>query len=197
VIAFHDPRDFAFVPRLEAAFESILAELASLDDADLAVSPDSLTTVRDGYDETGWRYFDLFGPGDFEANRARCPVTADACAAVPGLVNAGFSSFAPGTHLFPHRGELEGVLRCHLPLIVPEGDQGIRVDGETRAWRRGRCLVFDDTIEHEAWNNSEDPRYILICDVWSPRLSPEERAAIAGIIAATDTFNGTTPSAHV
>ena len=57
--------------------------------------------------------------------------------------------------------------------------------------------VFDDTIEHEAWNDSEHPRYMLIFDVWSPRLSPEERAAIAGIIAATDAFNGTVPAAHV
>jgi hypothetical protein len=57
--------------------------------------------------------------------------------------------------------------------------------------------VFDDTIEHEAWNDSDQPRYVLICDVWSPRLSPAERAAIAGVIAATDAFNGTVPEAHV
>ena len=79
----------------------------------------------------------------------------------------------------------------HLPLVVPPGC-GFRVGGEQWEWRVGEACVFDDTIEHEAWNDSEDPRYILICDVWSPRLSPEERAAIAGIIAATDTFNGTT-----
>ena len=69
--------------------------------------------------------------------------------------------------------------------------------GEVWEWRVGEACVFDDTIEHEAWNNSDDPRYILICDIWSPRLSPEERSAIAGVIAATDAFNGTIPPAHV
>ena len=67
----------------------------------------------------------------------------------------------------------------------------------SREWRVGEAWVFDDTIEHEAWNDSDDLRYILICDVWSPRLSPDERTAIAGIIAATDAFNGTVPAAHV
>jgi hypothetical protein len=57
--------------------------------------------------------------------------------------------------------------------------------------------VFDDTIEHEAWNDSDVPRYILICDIWNPYLSPDERAAIAGVIAATDAFDGTVPSGHI
>jgi aspartyl/asparaginyl beta-hydroxylase (cupin superfamily) len=84
----------------------------------------------------------------------------------------------------------------HLPLVVPPGCR-FRVGGETREWRVGEGWVFDDTIEHEAWNDSEHPRYVLILDVWSPRLSPEERTAIAEIIAATDAFNGTVPAAHV
>ena len=70
---------------------------------------------------------------------------------------------------------------------------GFRVGSETREWRIGEGWVFDDTIEHEAWNDSDEPRYILICDIWNPRLSPQERAAIAGVIAATDAFNGTVP----
>jgi aspartyl/asparaginyl beta-hydroxylase (cupin superfamily) len=74
---------------------------------------------------------------------------------------------------------------------------GFRVGGETREWRIGAGWVFDDTIEHEAWNDSDLVRIILICDVWSPRLSPEERAAIRAVIAATDAFRGTTPAAHI
>jgi beta-hydroxylase len=89
-------------------------------------------------------------------------VTARACAAVPGLVNAGFSLFRPGTHLYPHRGELRGTLRCHLPLVVPAGDLGLRSGDETRAWQTGRCLVFDDTLEHEAWNHGGGDRVVLI-----------------------------------
>jgi hypothetical protein len=139
--AFRDANDFAFVRALEAAFPTILVELQQLGPDDWVESPDSLTTVDGVYDETGWRSFALFGAGDHAMHRARCPATAAACAAVPGLVNAGFSLFRPGTHLHPHHGEVTGVLRCHLPLDVPDGDVGIRFGTETRRWQRGRCLV--------------------------------------------------------
>jgi beta-hydroxylase len=154
---------FAFVPRLEASWEAIRAELLALDRAAFPESPDSLTTVRDGYDERGWRYLGLYGDGaGLAANRDRCPRTASACSAVPGLVNAGFSLFRPGTHLYPHHGERAGVLRCHLPLLVPAGDLGLRAGGETRRWEPGRCLILDDTVEHEAWNHGAGDRVVLI-----------------------------------
>lgn len=162
--AFRDPRAFAFVAPLEARYDAIAAELDALSpDDDFVPSPDSLTTVADGYDETGWSWFPLFGEGEApERHRLRCPATARACAAVPGLVNAGFSLLRPGTHLYPHRGELEGVLRCHLALRVPCGDVAIRIGGETRGWEAGRCLVFDDTYEHEAWNRGASERVVLL-----------------------------------
>ena len=163
VSAFRDPGGLDFVPVLESAFESILAELLTLERAAFPESPDSLTVVRDGHDERGWRYFGLYGEGaDLDANRRRCPETARVCASVPRLVNAGFSLFLPGTHLYPHHGELRGVLRCHLALVVPGGDVGLRSGGETRRWQPGRCLVFDDTIEHEAWNHGGGERVVLI-----------------------------------
>ncbi len=160
--AFRDPAAFPFVRRLEAAFPAMLAELRALATADFAEAPDSLTTVDGVYDERGWHYYALFGAADAAAHRAYCPATAAACAAVPGLENAGFSRFRPGTHLYPHQGEMAGVLRCHLPLLVPEGDVGIRFGTETRRWQAGRCLVFDDTIEHEAWNHAASDRVVLI-----------------------------------
>ena len=159
---FQDPRQFAFVRGLEAAFEDVLAELGELGDSEFRPSPDSLTTVAHGYDETGWLYFDLWGGDGSEAKRRCCPRTARACAAVPGMANAGFSLLRPGTHLYPHRGEMTGVLRCHLPLLVPTGDVGLRIGGETRSWQPGRCLVFDDTLEHEAWNRGDGDRVVLL-----------------------------------
>jgi beta-hydroxylase len=159
---FHDASDFAFVPALEASFADVLGELDGLTRADFAPSPDSLTTVRDGYDETGWLYFELHGGASTEANRRRCPKAARAAAAVPGMQSAGFSLLRPGTHLYPHRGELAGVLRCHLALRVPGGDARLSIEGETRRWQRGRCLVFDDTFEHEAWNRGDGDRVVLL-----------------------------------
>ncbi len=167
--AFRDPGAFAFVPALEAAAEHIRAECLALDrERDFVDSPDSLTSVADGYDETGWRWFGLVDAGSaaddrLARNRARCPATAAACAAVPGLVNAGFSLFRPGTRLYPHRGEMAGVLRCHLALVVPDGgDCALRCGGDVRRWTPGRCLVFDDTFEHDAWNRGSGDRIVLI-----------------------------------
>jgi beta-hydroxylase len=163
VSAFLDPDAFPFVARLEAAQAAIAAELRRLGDGPFVESPDSLTAVADGYDERGWRWFGLFERGaDLHANRARCPETVRACGDVPGLVNAGFSKFLPGTHLYPHRGELAGVLRCHLALVVPDGDCAIRFGRETRRWQPGRCLVFDDTLEHDAWNRADGERVVLL-----------------------------------
>ncbi len=173
---FHDPHSFPFVASLEATFGDILRELGALGHADFVESPDSLTTVSGGYDETGWRYFALHGEEGLEGNRARCPFTATASAAVPGLVNAGFSLLRPGTHLHPHRGELRGVLRCHFALVVPSGDFGLRVGGDTRRWQPGHCLAFDDTFEHEAWNHGDGDRVVLIV-TFRPVAAVEENPA--------------------
>lgn len=161
--AFKHPGDFAFVCELEAAWQDIRAELCGLAATEFAESPDSLTTVADGYDETAWFWYGLFGHDpELAAHRARCPVTAAVCADVPGLVNAGFSRFGPGTNLYPHRGELQGVLRCHLPLLVPDGDCALAVGGEVHRWQEGRCLIFDDTFEHRAWNRGDGDRVVLL-----------------------------------
>jgi aspartyl/asparaginyl beta-hydroxylase (cupin superfamily) len=78
---------------------------------------------------------------------------------------------------------------CHLPLVIPP-DCALRVGNETRAWREGELLMFDDTIEHEAWNKSSQLRVVLIFDVWRPELSREEQALIATMLAAIDRFGG-------
>lgn len=174
---FPSPSSFSFVPAFEAACAAIAIEFRQLTAADFAPSPDSLTTVEGGYDETGWLWFPLFGAAvECAANRSRCPRTADAIVAVPGMQNAGFSLFLPGTHLYPHRGELAGVLRAHLPLLVPAGDVGIRAGGELRRWQPGRCLILDDTFEHDAWNHGNGPRVLLLVTFLDSRLPAGEPA---------------------
>jgi ornithine lipid ester-linked acyl 2-hydroxylase len=169
---FLDARRFPFVAALEAACAAVRTEAEALDrERDFLASPDSLTAVADGYDETGWRWFELFGSGArCAAQRARCPMTARACAAVQDLVNAGFSLLRPGTHLYPHRGELQGVLRCHLPLVVPAGDVGLRIGAHVHRWVVGRCVVFDDTREHTAWNRGSGDRIVLLVTFAKPTL---------------------------
>jgi len=160
--AFHDPRRFPFVASLEARFEEVRAELLALGAEDFPESPDSLGERPGGHDERGWRWFALCGEAAPRENRERCPATVAACEAVPGLVGAGFSRFLAGTHLEPHHGELQGVLRCHLPLVVPGGDLGLRFGEEVRVWSPGECLVFDDTRVHDAWNRADAARDLLL-----------------------------------
>jgi len=77
---------------------------------------------------------------------------------------AGFSLLKPHCHIHPHRGYAGQFLRCHLPLIVPDGDCALRVAGETRRWQVGRPVIFADRVEHEAWNNTDEPRIVLLLD---------------------------------
>jgi aspartyl/asparaginyl beta-hydroxylase (cupin superfamily) len=74
---------------------------------------------------------------------------------------------------------------CHLPLIVPPSC-GFRVGASTRQWRVGEAFAFDDTIEHEAWNDSDELRVVLIVDLWQPSLGPEDRIAVKAIIEAAE-----------
>ena len=97
--------------------------------------------------------------------------------------NAMFSLLAPRTRIPSHVGVNNARLVCHLPLIVPEGCW-FRVGAETRFWRRGEAFVFDDTIEHEAMNPSDQLRVVFICDVWHPDLSKVERDAVKALIEA-------------
>ena len=101
--------------------------------------------------------------------------------------NILFSKLAPGARIPPHHGMLNTRLVCHLPLIVPSGC-GFRVGGEVRQWREGELLIFDDTIEHEAWNDGSSDRIILIFDAWRPELDDRERGAITALFEAVDGY---------
>jgi aspartyl/asparaginyl beta-hydroxylase (cupin superfamily) len=103
-----------------------------------------------------------------------------------------FSILAPRTRIPPHVGVNNARLIVHLPLIVPPGC-GFRVGGQTRPWEPGRAFVFDDTIEHEAWNDSDEPRAVLILDTWNPAVTPAERAAVTALTAAVGEFYGDLP----
>jgi aspartyl/asparaginyl beta-hydroxylase (cupin superfamily) len=102
-----------------------------------------------------------------------------------------FSLLQPRTRIPAHTGVSNTRLVVHLPLVLPPGC-GFRVGSETREWRMGEAWVFDDTIEHEAWNDSDQPRAILIFDVWSPFLSHSERAMVVQVMNALDRFHGVT-----
>ncbi|WP_066775101.1 aspartyl/asparaginyl beta-hydroxylase domain-containing protein [Sphingomonas sp. CCH5-D11] len=121
----------------------------------------------------------------------RCPRTAAALDRLPGAripgraPSAFFSMLKPHTRIPPHTGVTNTRAIVHLPLIVPPGC-GFRVGGETREWVVGQPFAFDDTIEHEAWNDSDELRAVLIFDVWNPHLSPEEQTIVADYCGMVD-----------
>ncbi len=210
-IAFYERSEFPWIAEFESATTGIGQELVDIiRDDQPGFAPYihydrhmPLDQWRELNHSPRWSAYHFFEKGrPIEDRFRRAPATIAAVSRLPQAEVAlrspcaMYSALAPKTRIPPHTGVANFRLVVHLPLIVPPGC-GFRVGGELWEWHVGEALIFDDTIEHEAWNNSEEPRYVLICDVWSPRLSPEERTAIAGIIAATDAFNGTDPSAHV
>jgi beta-hydroxylase len=137
------------------------------------VSPDQ-ARISTGED---WRTFILYGFGHrSERNCRQCPQTARILETIPRLQTAWFSILSPGYHIPPHRGVTKGVVRTHLGLIIPSDREAcrIRVGGQTRHWEQGKCLVLDDTFEHEVWNETEEQRVVFIIDVERP-LPPTAR----------------------
>jgi ornithine lipid ester-linked acyl 2-hydroxylase len=155
---FYEAALFPFATQLEAQWPTILAELNALRGQHF------ISWSEKHLYNKGWSTFGLYAFGvKIGKNCDLCPHTTALLEQVPNLITAGFSALAPGTHIAPHTGYPDGVLRCHLGLIVPE-NCAIRVASQTRAWQEGRCLIFDDTAEHEAWNQSDRLRVVLLLD---------------------------------
>lgn len=137
-----------------------------------------------------WSAYHLWRSGHrVEANLARCPVTEAALASVDmatieGLCpNAMFSALAPHTRIPPHHGETNARIVVHLPLVVPPGCR-YRVGFDECDWEVGKILAFDDTLEHEARNDSDQLRVVMIFDVWNPLLAPAERELVKAMTGA-------------
>lgn len=195
---FHPRRLFPWFDELEAATDSIAEELAAVMSAERAelvpyVQYDEhlpLDQWRELNRSLDWTAIHLLQNGELvEANARYCPRTLAILENIPqpkiaGVgPNAMFSLLAPDTRIPPHVGVANTRLVCHLPLIVPEGCW-FRVGAETRFWKRGEALVFDDTIEHEAMNPSDQLRVVFIFDLWHPDLSEVEREAVSALLSS-------------
>ncbi len=88
-----------------------------------------------------------------------------------------FSMLKPGMHIVPHTGFLNTRLICHLPLLAPPGCR-LRVGNEVRIWEEGKMLLFDDSIEHEAWNEGSETRVVLLFEIWRPEIGEADREAL-------------------
>jgi aspartate beta-hydroxylase len=170
---WHDTSKFEWVKDLEASTGVIRNEVMNI------------VRDRDGFKQyhypgvgtESWQSLVFYKGGRrLEENCERCPETVKRIEALPGatLREAMISLLEPEAYIKPHRDSGNQLLTCHLGLRIPPGC-AIRVGGETRTWTEGRCLIFDTTFEHEAWNKSDEPRVVLLVDFWHPDLSQVER----------------------
>jgi aspartate beta-hydroxylase len=205
-IQFHDRDAFPWLDAVEAALPDIRAELNEvLQDASSFKPYVQRVPERPRKDLAGldgnadWSAFYMWKDGDIVPdNAARCPRTMAVMDGVPLTRTKGrspsvlFSLLRPGAHIPPHTGLVNTRLICHLPLVVPPGC-GLRVGNDVRTPEEGKAWVFDDTIEHEAWNRSDRTRVILLFEIWRPELTEEERGLVAAMFEAIDAYSGQPP----
>lgn len=171
-----DVRDFEWTAMLRDNWqaireEAIHAALESRPAPSLAsISPDHRAIAP----VNKWRSFFLWGYGYCcEENLAACPVTSALVEQIPGMNSAFFSILAPGTHIPAHQGVTKGLITCHLGLVVPrDGDVRMRVDDRVVRWSEGETLVFDDTYDHEVWNDTSGTRVVLLIQFRRPLRQP-------------------------
>ena len=202
VIEFFDRSLFPWLGDVEAAWESIRDEFLSVFREDQGFTPyitynadQPVAQWAELNHSPRWSVFHLVKEGRVvQDNAERCPETMAALTQVPQPEQAGrspvalFSMLKPKTRIPAHVGASNARLITHLPLIVPP-DCEYRVGNTRRPWVEGKAWVFDDTIEHEAWNGSDQPRVVLIFDTWHPMLSAEERLLITAMSQALNDFS--------
>lgn len=176
----YPPEDFAWAPALTADWRAVRSEalevLARRDQ--LPGFHEVLKEVETITADDSWKAFFLLGIGmDCRRNAERCPATMEVVARIPGAANAFFSILAPGKHIPAHRGVYNGLLRLHLGLVVPEPAERcrIRIGADTHSWSEGGLLIFDDTFNHEVWNETDGWRVVLFVDFARPLKQPWHR----------------------
>lgn len=196
--SFYERGEFDWVADIEAQSVTLRDEyLALLGRHDQPFAPyvrrsaDRPASSSPLLEDESWGAAYLWQAGEPTALSAHCPQTMAALdvAPLPHVVGrspmALYSRLKPGTHIAPHHGLLNTRLICHLPLIVPEGC-ALRCGHETRQWQFGKMLIFDDSVEHEAWNQGSSDRTILLFEIWRPEIPEEDRHQLAKLFAAID-----------
>jgi aspartyl/asparaginyl beta-hydroxylase (cupin superfamily)/Tfp pilus assembly protein PilF len=208
-IQYYDRNEFPWLTRLEEASGTIREELEVIlreDSAEMrpyVLHPEGapLNQWAELNRSLRWSVFFLWEHGQrIEAHCARCPQTAAIFESLPLMDLAGFSPnvmfsvLAPHTHIPAHCGDTNVRLVGHLPLIIPP-DCRFRVGNETREWQYGKAWIFDDTIEHEAFNDSDEVRVILIFDAWNPHVTMAERELVTALLGGMTEYYNDPPRA--
>ena len=198
---FYEPSDYAWSQKLIAAEDQIRKEFEALRARPDAFTPyihasGNVPVDRNNplLDNEDWSAVHIQKNGVVNEDiAAMMPTVLEALSEAPleRIDQRGptvlVSRLAPGAKIPPHTGYLNTRLTCHLPIIIPDGS-GLRCGNETRHWRSGEMLMFNDSIDHEAWNNSDQDRFVLIFFVWRPELSLADQAMIKSLIEGIDSY---------
>ena len=196
--AFFERDEFPWLPDVEAHTDAIEEEVRKILASDNGFSAHTVPEPRTPpstsplLNDPRWSAFHLWQRGrELRENTGRVPATLQALGQAPIPRIGGFapmimfSLLRPGTHITPHYGAINTRLICHLPIIVPDGCE-LRVGNETRTWVRGEGLLFDDSIQHEAWNHGAGTRVVLLFDIWRPEISLAERDELTVLLEAVE-----------
>lgn len=202
LVEFAERADHSWVEPVEQAAEAILAEAEALLARGQGFGPYVRKTterpqgdVHGMLEDASWSTLDLTDKGVPVPERiALAPRAWDTLSThaplcdIPGRApSLMFSLLKAGARIPAHTGMINTRFICHLPLIVP-GAGGLRVGGTTRPWEFGKTLIFDDSVEHEAWNGAQSDRLVLIFDIWRPELEPAEREQVRALFRAVDAY---------
>jgi beta-hydroxylase len=173
----YDTGQFPWVNEVEADWRKVRAELDQVMTFrdQMPSFQEILKEVSTIQTDQNWKTFFLAGIGmDCRGNAARCPETMKVLGRIPGMTTAFFSILSPHKHIPAHRGAYNGVLRLHLALQVPEPRERvrIRIGNQVRHWEEGKVLIFDDTFNHEVWNDTHGWRVVLFVDFARPLAQP-------------------------
>ena len=203
---FYDPDQFAWLRPMMDLVPQMQAELHAVAGAHGAHGEGFAPYVRTSTerpaannplrDDPAWGAFHFWRDGAIvPEHAARCPATMAALGhapmpMIPGRApNAIWSRLLPGTHIAPHHGMLNCRLICHIPIRTAPQCR-LRVGSETRTWQDGVPLIFDDSINHEAFNDGPQARVILLFEIWRPEIDEADRIALTGLFQAIDGFAG-------
>ena len=198
---WYERGDFPWIAELEAAVPDMRAEIERVLADDQGVEPyvqEEAKRASRGHsllNDARWSAFHLFKNGErVEENAARCPLIMRLLEVLPipaikrRSPMALISILRPGTHIPPHHGMLNTRLICHIPLVVPPGCR-LRVGGETREVVEGQAMIFDDSFEHEAWNDGDAVRSVLLFEIWRPEIREDEKVALTAMFEAVTGYD--------
>jgi len=173
----YDKSTFPWCEAIEKDWKAIRSELDEVlrDREELPSFHEITKEVETITTDNNWKTFFLAGYGiECEENRRRCPKTVQALEKIPGMKTAMFSILSGGKHIPAHRGPYNGVLRFHLGLKTPEPREKcrIRVADQYYAWSEGEGVIFDDSFDHEVWNDTDGVRVVLFVDFERPVAFP-------------------------